>query len=44
LPNTVVTCTVRPEARAEHVRLIGRVFAQLQTERPGNVDSSADRD
>jgi len=36
--NTVVTYTVRPGAHAEHVRLIERVFAQLQTERPGNVD------
>jgi hypothetical protein len=36
--NTVVTYTVRPEARAEHVRLIERIFAQLQTEQPGNVD------
>ena len=36
--NTVVTYTVRPEAYAEHVRLIEGVFAQLRTERPGNVD------
>ena len=36
--NTVVTYTVRPDAYAEHVRLIGEVFAQLDNERPENVD------
>ncbi len=36
--NTVVTYTVRPEAYAEHVRLIELVFAQLRTERPSTVD------
>ena len=36
--NTVVSYTVRPEAYTEHVRLIGRVFAQLREECPGNVD------
>jgi hypothetical protein len=36
--NTVVTYTVRPEAYAEHVRLIELVFAQLRTERPGTLD------
>jgi hypothetical protein len=36
--NTVVSYTVRPEAYAEHVRLIERVFAQLREECPGNVD------
>ena len=36
--NTVVTYTIRPEAYAEHVRLIELVFAQLLTERPGTVD------
>jgi hypothetical protein len=36
--NTVVTYTVRPEAYAEHVRLIERVFEQLHSESPGNVD------
>jgi hypothetical protein len=36
--NTVVTYTVRPEAYAEHVRLIELVFGQLHAERPGTVD------
>ena len=36
--NTVVTYTVRPEAYAEHVRLIEGVFAQLRSEGPANVD------
>ena len=36
--NTVVTYTVRPEAYAEHVRLIERVFAQLHSDGPSNVD------
>lgn len=36
--HTVVTYTIRPDAYAEHVRLIERVFAQLGEECPGNVD------
>ena len=36
--NTVVTYTVRPDAYAEHVRLIDLVFAQLDNEQPANVD------
>jgi len=36
--NTVVTYTVRPDAYAEHVRLIDLVFAQLDDEQPANVD------
>jgi len=38
LNNVVVTYTVRPEAKGEHVRLIEAVFAQLQAERPDNID------
>jgi quinol monooxygenase YgiN len=34
----VVSYTVRPEAVAEHVRLIEAVFDQLHTERPGNIE------
>jgi hypothetical protein len=33
--NVVVTYTLRPEARAEHVRLIEGVFAQLRAEGTG---------
>jgi hypothetical protein len=36
--NTVVTYTVRPDAYAEHVRLIEGVFAQLRAERLDTVD------
>lgn len=36
--NVVVTYSVRPDARDEHVRLIEGVFAQLAAERPENVD------
>ncbi len=36
--NVVVTYSVRPDARAEHVRLIEGVFAQLAAERPADVD------
>ncbi|MDQ1732049.1 MAG: hypothetical protein QOK10_2208 [Pseudonocardiales bacterium] len=38
LNNVVVTYSVRPEAKAEHVRLIAKVFAQLQAEQPDNID------
>ena len=34
----VVTYTIRPEARDEHVRLIEQVFEQLSSEAPTNVD------
>lgn len=36
--NVVVTYSVRPDARDEHVRLIEAVFAQLAAERPDDVD------
>src|SRR5947208_16089720 len=38
LNNVVVTYSVRPEAKAEHVRLIEAVFAQLRTDRPDYID------
>ena len=38
ISSVVVSYQVRPEAVAEHVRLIEAVFAQLQAERPGNVE------
>jgi hypothetical protein len=34
----VVTYSIRPETRDEHVRLIEGVFAQLNAEAPSNVD------
>lgn len=34
----VVSYAVRPEAVAEHVRLIEAVFDQLRTEKPGNIE------
>jgi len=36
--HVVVTYAVRPEAKAEHVQLIERVFTQLQAEHPDDVD------
>ena len=36
--NIVVSYTVRPDAYAEHVRLIEGVFAQLRAQRPDTVD------
>ncbi len=38
ITSVVVSYQVRPEAVAEHVRLIEGVFAQLHAERPGNVE------
>ena len=38
ISNVVVSYQVRPEAVAEHIRLIEGVFAQLNAERPGNVE------
>jgi hypothetical protein len=38
ISNVVVSYTVRPDAVAEHVRLIEAVFDQLRAERPGNVE------
>ncbi|NYE95007.1 hypothetical protein FHU41_001228 [Psychromicrobium silvestre] len=38
LNNVVVTYTVNPQSKAEHIRLIEAVFAQLQTEQPDNID------
>lgn len=38
ISNVVVSYQVRPEAVAEHVRLIEAVFAQLHAEQPGNVE------
>jgi hypothetical protein len=38
LNNVVVSYSIHPEAKAEHVRLIEAVFAQLQTELPDNID------
>jgi hypothetical protein len=37
ITSVVVTYQVRPEAVAEHVRLIEAVFQQLRTERPAGV-------
>jgi hypothetical protein len=37
ITSVVVTYKVRPEAVAEHVRLIEAVFEQLQTEKPAGV-------
>jgi hypothetical protein len=38
ISSVVVSYTVRPEAVAEHVRLIEAVFDQLRAERPDNVE------
>jgi hypothetical protein len=37
ITSVVVSYRVRPEAVAEHVRLIEAVFEQLRTERPAGV-------
>jgi len=38
ISSVVVSYTVKPEAVAEHVRLIEGVFEQLRAERPDNVE------
>jgi hypothetical protein len=38
ITSVVVSYKVKPEAVAEHVRLIEAVFEQLRAERPGNVE------
>jgi hypothetical protein len=38
ISSVVVSYQVKPEAVAEHVRLIEAVFAQLHAERPDNVE------
>ena len=38
ISSVVVSYQVRPEAVAEHVRLINAVFEQLRSEQPGNVE------
>ncbi len=38
ISSVVVSYMVRPEAVAEHVRLIEAVFAQLRAEQPGNLE------
>jgi Antibiotic biosynthesis monooxygenase len=38
ISNVVVSYRVRPEAVAEHIRLIEGVFEQLRSEEPGNVE------
>jgi hypothetical protein len=38
ITNVVVSYQVKPEAVAEHVRLIQAVFAQLRAEQLGNVE------
>ena len=38
ISSVVVSYQVRPEAVAEHVRLIEAVFEQLNAEQPGNVE------
>ena len=38
ISSVVVSYQVRPEAVAEHVRLIEAVFEQLRAEQPGNVE------
>jgi hypothetical protein len=38
ISSVVVSYQVRPEAVAEHIRLIEAVFAQLHAEQPGNVE------
>jgi hypothetical protein len=38
ITSVVVSYQVRPEAVAEHIRLIEGVFTQLRAEQPGNVE------
>jgi hypothetical protein len=38
ISSVVVSYRVRPEAVAEHVRLINAVFEQLHTEQPTNIE------
>jgi hypothetical protein len=38
ISSVVVSYRVRPEAVAEHVRLIEAIFEQLRAEQPGNVE------
>jgi hypothetical protein len=38
ITNVVVSYQVKPEAAAEHIRLIEGVFAQLHAEQPDNVE------
>jgi len=38
ITSVVVSYRVRPEAVAEHIRLIEGVFEQLKAEQPGNVE------
>lgn len=38
ITNVVVSYTVRPEAAAEHVRLIEAIFEQLRAEQPAHVE------
>jgi hypothetical protein len=38
ISSVVVSYRVKPEAVAEHVRLIEAVFTQLHAEQPGNVE------
>jgi hypothetical protein len=38
ITSVVVSYRVRPEAAAEHIRLIEGVFTQLRAEQPGNVE------
>jgi hypothetical protein len=38
ISSVVVSYQVRPEAVAEHVRLIEAVFEQLHAEQPGNIE------
>ena len=38
ISSVVVSYTVKPEAVAEHIRLIEAVFEQLRAERPDNIE------
>lgn len=38
LSNVVVTYTIDPKAKEEHIRLIEGVFAQLSKDNPNNID------
>ena len=38
ISSVVVSYSVRPEAVAEHIRLIEGVFEQLHAEQPGNIE------
>ncbi|HSX48242.1 MAG TPA: hypothetical protein VLF41_01950 [Candidatus Nanoarchaeia archaeon] len=38
LNSVVVTYSIKPEAKDEHVKLIEAVFAQLSKETPDNID------